>query len=150
MKPILFPSTATDFSTLGECRLPDAESCTVTEKLNGQYELEMVYPIDGRNYKEISDDMIIAVVPSDGAKKQAFRIYRHDATLDGKCVFNARHISYQLNYIPITPVSGTTANAQTMLNAIKNAAQTACPFTFWSDVSGATRGYVIRSPGGCL
>ena len=148
MKPILFPSTATDFSTLGVCALPDAESCTVTEKLNGQYELEMVYPIDGRNYKEISDDMIIAAVPSDGAKKQAFRIYRHDATLDGKCVFNARHISYQLNYIPITPVSGVTTNAQAMLNAIKNAAQTACPFTFWSDISGATRGYVIRSPGG--
>ena len=76
MKPILFPSTATDFSTLGECRLPDAESCTVTEKLNGQYELEMVYPIDGRNYKEISDDMIIGAVPSDGAKKQAFSAVR--------------------------------------------------------------------------
>ncbi len=47
MKPILFETGQTDFTTNGIGRLTDAISCKVTEERNGQYELHMEYPIDG-------------------------------------------------------------------------------------------------------
>ena len=83
MIPILFPKDAIQFNTLGLHRLPDAESCIVTEERNGEFELELVYPVDGLHYKDIEDDMIIVARPSDGGSKQAFRIYRHGLPLMG-------------------------------------------------------------------
>lgn len=99
MKPILFEKDATDFTTLGIARLPDCISCLVTESLQGEFELEMVYPVSGRMFEEITEDRIIVVPPSDGGSKQAFRIYRITTPIDGKVEISARHISYQLNYI---------------------------------------------------
>lgn len=147
MKPILFEKTATDFSTLGIARLPDAESCTVTEERNGAFELEMVYPVSGRYFSEITLDRIIVAVPHDGGDKQAFRIYAADASVDGRVKFYARHISYQLNFIPIAPVSGTAESAQDMLSALKNSAMADCPFSFESDIEGS-RSYDFKVPVG--
>ena len=76
MIPILFKSDATDFTTNGIGRLTDAIRCTVTEERNGQYELEMQYPMDGQYYSEIRTSSIIAAVPYDGAKIQAFQVYK--------------------------------------------------------------------------
>lgn len=137
MFPILFEKDATTFTSLGLYRLPDAISCTVTEERNGEFELELEYPITGAHFSEITEDRIIAAVPHDGGSRQAFRIYRHESTLAGTVVFFARHISYQLNFIPIDIVSGETASAQTMMEALAQAAQVACPFSFESDVSTA-------------
>lgn len=147
MKPILFEKDATDFSTLGIARLPDAERCTVTEERNGLYELEMVYPVSGRYFSEITLDRIIAVIPHDGGTKQAFRIYATDTTIDGRVTFYARHISYQLNFIPIMPLSGVSQSAQEMLTALKNAAQISCPFSVESDIEGE-RSYQVSVPVG--
>ena len=47
MKPILYPAAETEFSNNGLGRLSDAISCTVTEERNGQYELELTYPVAG-------------------------------------------------------------------------------------------------------
>ena len=54
MKPILFETGQTDFTTNGIGRLTDAISCKVTEERNGQYELHMEYPIDGHLMEEIT------------------------------------------------------------------------------------------------
>ncbi len=145
MKPILFEKDATDFETLGIARLPDAESCTVTEERNGAYELEMVYPVSGKYFSEITLDRILAAIPHDGGSRQAFRIYATDTTINGRVTFYARHISYQLNFIPINPVSGTAGNANALLSALKNAAMTNCPFSFESDISGS-RSYSFKTP----
>lgn len=136
MKPILFEKDATKFNTLGLSRLPDAEKCTVTEERNGAYELELVYPVSGRDFKEIELDRILVAVPHDGGNKQAFRIYAKEIGLDGHATYRARHISYQLNYIPIPAISGSVNNAQDFLYALKSAAQTTCPFYFESDIDG--------------
>ena len=44
MKPILFPSTATEFKTQGLGALSDAISCYVTEERNGEYSLRCNIP----------------------------------------------------------------------------------------------------------
>lgn len=138
MIPILFEKDATAFTSRGLYPLSDAISCTVTEERNGEYELEMLYPITGAHFNEITEDRIIAVIPHYGGTKQAFRIYRREAELNGEVIFRARHISYQLNFIPVDIVSGQTDSAQTMMVDIAAAAQTTQPFSFWSDVTTLT------------
>lgn len=136
MTPILFPKDATTFTTLGQARLPDAISCTVTEERNGQYELELVYPVTGNHFEEIAEDMIIVAIPHDGGTKQAFRIYRITTPINGQVTICARHISYQLNFIPVGATSGS-GTAQGMMGALKTAALENCPFSFQSDITGS-------------
>lgn len=135
MIPVLFDSKATDFSTNGLGRLTDAISCTVTEERNGSFELEMTYPIQGIHYLDISYSMIIVAKPSRKNTYQAFRIYEMSKPLDGQVTIKARHISYQLSYIPTVPFSADTAIGA--LNGLKNYATENCPFTFESDVTTA-------------
>lgn len=134
MVPLLFEADATDFSTRGLFALSDAISCTVTEERNGLFELELVYPTDGNHFSEITEDRLIVAFPHDNGTKQAFRIYRREGSLDGTVTFYARHISYQLSFIPVDLCSGQTDSAQTMMETLAQAAQVACPFSFESDI----------------
>lgn len=47
MIPCLYASMETKFDNNGIGKMADAHSCVVTEKRNGSFELEMVYPADG-------------------------------------------------------------------------------------------------------
>ena len=141
MIPILFNKTETTFTSNGLGRLSDAISCTVTEERNGQYELEMVYPLGGNLYDLIDTDMIIGAIPSVGASLQAFDIYAISRPLMGKVTIYARHISYRLSHIVTTganvAASGTACT--TALNSLKTnailASGQAFPFTFETDVT---------------
>lgn len=137
MVPLLFEKDATDFSTRGLFALSDAISCTVTEERNGLFELELVYPTDGNHFSEITEDRLIVAFPHENGTKQAFRIYRREGSLDGTVTFYARHISYQLSFIPVDLCSGQTDSAQTMMETLAQAAQVACPFSFESDITTA-------------
>lgn len=146
MIPILFKSDATDFTTNGIGRLTDAISCKVTEERNGQYELEMQYPMDGQYYSEIRTSSIIAVIPYDGAKIQAFQVYKISRALGGRVTINAQHISYRLNWIPVMPFSASSL-ADTLAKIQVNSAE-ANPFTFEADfTSTVSCGFTI--PTGC-
>ena len=76
MIPTLYTPGTTTFTTNGRGRLSDAISCYVEEKRNGSYELEMVYPVDGIHFSDITHSCIITAKPADGKDKQPFRIYR--------------------------------------------------------------------------
>ena len=146
MIPILFKSDATDFTTNGIGRLTDAISCTVTEERNGQYELEMQYPMDGQYYGEIKTSSIIAAIPYDGAKIQAFQVYKISRALGGRVTISAQHISYRLNWIPVMPFSASSL-ADTLEKIKVNSAE-ANPFTFEADfTSTVSCGFTI--PTGC-
>lgn len=146
MIPILFKSDATDFTTNGIGRLTDAISCTVTEERNGQYELEMQYPMDGQYYSEIRTSSIIAAIPYDGAKIQAFQVYKISRALGGRVTINAQHISYRLNWIPVMPFSASSL-ADTLEKIKVNSAENN-PFTFEADfTSTVSCGFTI--PTGC-
>ena len=53
MIPILYEIDETKFSTNGIGRLSEAISCTVTEKKNSDYTLELMYPVKGKYFKEL-------------------------------------------------------------------------------------------------
>ena len=139
MIPILFPKNETEFNTNGLGRFTEAISCKVTEERNGQYELEMVYPIDGKLYPMIETEMIIGAIPSVDASLQAFDIYRITKPINGKVTIFAQHISYRLLRIVTTGANISASNdaCQAALNSLKTNAILAtgqtCPFTFWTD-----------------
>ncbi len=133
MKPILFPSTATEFNTQGLGVLTDAISCTVTEERNGAFELTMQYPDTGVNFDEITDRCIIYAIPSPYRAPQPFRIYRITRPMDGIIMVYAQHITYDLSGVPLNPF--TAVNAPDALSKLSLNAAVDSPFTFWTDKS---------------
>lgn len=131
MIPILFPDTAEQFSSQGLGALSDAISCTVHEVLNGEYELEMEYPMDGIHYSEMTARCIIYAIPSPYRSPQPFRIYRQSRPLDGIVTFYARHISYDLSGVPVTPFS--SSGVVDALASIEQSWVVPCSFHFWTD-----------------
>ena len=142
MIPTLYAPGATTFTTNGRGRLSDAISCYVEENRNGSYELEMVYPVDGIHFSDITHSCIITAKPADGKDKQPFRIYRISSPIDGKVTINAEHISYQLTHIPVNPIETEQTACAQALQALKTNAAEPCPFTFWTDKSSQGSFYV--------
>lgn len=123
---------STTFDTLGlGALLPSL--CTVTEELNGMYELELTHPYDAQGkWKRIEEERILFA--STPAGRQPFRIYYVKPDMDGITV-RARHVFYDLldNICLSVNVSGTP---QAVLNAIKNGLASPMPFVFTTDMTG--------------
>lgn len=131
MKPILYPAGETQFRNNGIGRLADAVKCIVTEERNGQYELEMQYPITGTHYADILEERIIAARHDDSDDIQPFRIYKITRPMNGVVTVNARHISYQLSKVAVMPfVAGNCVEA---LSGLVQNGVGDCPFTMWTD-----------------
>lgn len=127
----LFETTSTEFVTNGLGNLPDAISCIVTEERNGQFELEMEYPIIGKRYGELSLRRIIVAKTNPYSDPQPFRIYEITKPINGISTIYAQHISYDLSGYPVAPFS-----AESVVNALvnmKKASVLNCPFTFSTD-----------------
>lgn len=138
MKPILFDSDETNFTSNGLGRL-ECISCVVTEERNGAYELEMEIALSGNHASEIGMNSIIGVIPHDDGDIQAFRVYEISKPINQRFTVYARHISYDLIKIPTMPFSvatGVSACADTLAGLKSHAVET-CPFDFWTDVTTA-------------
>ena len=96
MIPVLYPSTQLTYTTNGIGRLVDTISCIVTEDLNGIFELEMEYPVNGKYFSQIQSGGIIGVVYN--GKLQPFDINKVTVGLDGICTVNASHVSNRLAF----------------------------------------------------
>ena len=102
---------------MGKGAIPDAISCEVTEVLNGEYYLDMVYPVGGIRYNdfEVRDVILTPVVP-DGSILQPFRITDISKPLNGRVSIHANHISYDLSGYIIAPY--TSATNETVSNVL--------------------------------
>ena len=108
-------------------------SCTVTEELNGEYELEMVHHRDKfGKWKRIQNDLIICADTPRG--KQAFRIYRIKPDMESITV-NARHIFYDLlgNFIENAEIVNSTATGA--LSRINSSCAVDMGFTYLTDIT---------------
>ena len=135
MIPCLYASTEMKFNHNGIGKLADAQSCTVTEKRNGSYELKLVCPADGIHAEMLEEGNIILAKPSDTMQSQPFRIYKITTPIDGKLEVQARHISYQLNFITVSPFSVTGCVGA--MQGLKSHAASDCPFNVWTDVESS-------------
>lgn len=142
MIPRLYARSATTFTSMGICPLSDAVSCMVTEERNGQYTLEMVYPVSGQWFSEIKvDRIILAQAHESDTHPQPFRIESIEGDIGPTITINAVHISYQLNWIVAARQTLSSGTAQTnmrlvgLLNGVIG--QSTCPFSFYSDITGS-------------
>lgn len=135
--PILYSATETNFSSNGLGILGDCVSCEVTEEANGLFELVMQYPMGGIHYEDIADRSIIKAKADQFRDPQLFRVYAISKPMSGIVTISARHISYDLSGIPVSPF--TAGSVSLALADLKNNAVTDCPFNFWTDkdTSGA-------------
>jgi len=131
----LFNSEETEFETNGIGVLSDAETCEITEERNGEFELEMDYPINGRHYTDIGMRKIIVVKSNPYSVPQPFRIYSISKPIDGIVTINAEHISYDLSGYPVSEFSLEEPNTtiQNVFDEFKNKSIRECPFTFWTN-----------------
>lgn len=127
----LYSSEETEFVTNGLGSLSEAKSCVVTEEANGGFELEMVYPITGRRYKDLNVRNIIFAKPNPVDQPQPFRIYEISRPMNGMVTFYASHISYDLSGYPVKPF--TAENAVEAMAGLKENSVLEHPFDFWTD-----------------
>lgn len=132
MKPILYTADRTSFDDNGLGILSDAVSCKVTRELNGQYELEMRYPVEGIHYGEIALRSILRASASPDAVLQPFRIYRITPAMGGVATIYARHVAYDLGGYVVAPFAA--ADAPSAVAGIKSHALPAgMPFELSTD-----------------
>lgn len=136
MIPALFADGLTEAPAAGEIgigKLTDVLSCVVYREINGQYELEMEYPMSGVRYSEILHRRFLWVSPAQDEDPQLFRIYRITKPLRGIVTVNARHVSYDLEGYIREPFDATTV-VLAMANITQNTVPE-CPFEFSTDKS---------------
>lgn len=131
MIPILYNSTEKNFANNGLGGLAEATRCEVREARNGEYELEMEYPISGSLFSEIKQRRIIYAIHDDNKERQPFRIYRISKPINGVITVNARHVTYDLAKTTVAPFTAETLALT--LSRLKSNVITGTPFTFWTD-----------------
>lgn len=144
MKPVLYSSTETAFTSNGLGVLNDAISAVVREERNGAYELTMEYPADGIHFSDISARTIILAKPNPTDSPQPFRIYRITKPIGGIVTIYAQHISYDLSGVAVSPFSANTL-AEAIAKMQSNALPSDQPFTLTTDMNKGT-GLSITAP----
>ena len=127
----LFTQESTVFRSNGLGALPHAASCEVYEERNGEFELEMTYPITGKRYEELSLRRILVAKPNPFTDPQPFRIYHISKPINGLVTVSAQHISYDMSGYTVSPFEANSLSGA--LQQIKSKSVVTCPFTFWTD-----------------
>ena len=144
MIPILFSSKATTFTGRGLGLLADAISCKVIEERNGAFEMELVYPVDGLHYADITERSIIMAIPSPYRNAQPFRVYSMEQPINGVVTIKARHLSYDMTGIPVEPFTITGGIADIM-DEIDTNAPLNTGFSLQGDVTGSAT-FTLEKP----
>lgn len=144
---ILYEYTETAFTNNGLGCLNDATSCVVSETLNGEYELEMEYPVNGIHYSDIQLRRIIFAKPNSYDREQPFRIYSISKPIGGLVTVNAEHISYDMSGLPVRgAVEHYAWYVKDVFDHIKNNSVYPCPFTFSSDITEEKKAISLSKP----
>lgn len=130
MKPILYESNETAFTSNGLGRLQDCISCIVYEERNSLFECDFSYPVDGAHFDDIRCGRIITVTHDDSGDTQPFDIVSYSKPIEGIVTFHAVHISYRQSYLT---VSGSNINSLSDAFALFSTAQPENPFSYDAD-----------------
>jgi phage minor structural protein len=89
--------------------------------------------MDGIHFHDIVERSIIKAKLDQVRTPQLFRVYAISKPMSGIVSISARHISYELSGIPVSPFSAD--NVVSALQGLKENAVVDCPFDFWTDKS---------------
>lgn len=143
MFPTIHDYTANDLETQGFGALSDCISCEVTEELNGEFTLEMAYPLDGLHAEYLVPMNIIMAKPSHNQKVQPFRINQVKKSLSNSIKVYANHISYDLSGYPVRAAGSynSLADVLTAINSMTWSYGTATyhSFKFMTDMTSSAQ-----------
>jgi len=105
MFPTIHNYTGDTLKTQGYGALSDCISCEVTEVLNGEFTLELTYPLNGLHSEYLIPGNIIEVKPNHNQERQPFRISEVKKTFSNNIKVSANHISYDLSGYPVRAAS---------------------------------------------
>ncbi len=131
---ILFDHNEQAFTSNGLGALPDAASCVVTEERNGEYEVEMEYPLTGRHFHDIQKRRILYVKPNPYDDPQPFRIYSITKPINGIVTVHAAHLSYDTSGSIVKLFPADAGSASAAMSYLKNFSVPSTPFTFFTNV----------------
>ena len=114
MNPVLYKADERSFRTFGLGEISDAYKVTVTRERNGNYDLYIKYPVNGRFASIFKEEMKIKSDAGKRTKWQTFEINRIVKNSSEHIEIYARHISMRTSDITLKPVvkaSKVTAEA---------------------------------------
>ena len=132
---ILFDHNEQAFTSNGLGFLPDASSCLVTEERNGEYEVEMEYPLTGRHFGDIEKRRILFVKPNPYDDPQPFRIYSITKPINGIVTVHAAHISYDTSGSIVKLFPADAGSASAAMSYLKNYSIPSTPFSFFTNAA---------------
>lgn len=131
---VLFDYNEQAFTSNGLGALSDAASCTVTEERNGEYEVEMEYPLTGSHFRDIQKHRILYVKPNPYDDPQPFRIYSITKPINGIVTVHAAHLSYDTSGSIVKLFPADAGSASAAMSYLKNFSVPSTPFTFFTNV----------------
>lgn len=145
----IYTEDTTSFNNNGLGFLTDVLSANVTDTLNGIYNLNIEYLVDGNLAEYLKEGNIIKTKVADGTY-QLFRIKK--TSKDFKTIkVMAQHIFYDLNDNFINNTYPVNLSAQPFLQHILDNTNFANSFTAFSDITDTkTARYVRRNPVSCI
>lgn len=114
MNPVLYRADERSFRTFGLGEISDAYKVTVTRERNGNYDLYIKYPVNGRFASIFKEEMKIKADAGKRTKWQTFEINRIVKNSSEHIEIYARHISMRTSDIALKPIvkaSNITAEA---------------------------------------
>lgn len=131
---VLYDHDEEAFTSNGLGALPDAASCIVTEARNGEYEVEMEYPLTGSHFRDIQKRRILYVKPNPYDDPQPFRIYSITKPINGIVTVHAAHLSYDTSGSIVKLFPADAGSASAAMSYLKNFSVPSTPFTFFTNV----------------
>nr|DAU02291.1 MAG TPA: tail protein [Caudoviricetes sp.] len=131
---VLYDHDEEAFTSNGLGALPDAASCVVTEERNGEYEVEMEYPLTGSHFHDIQKRRILYVKPNPYDDRQPFRIYSITKPINGIVTVHAAHLSYDTSGSIVKLFPADAGSASAAMSYLKNFSVPSTPFTFFTNV----------------
>lgn len=122
----------------------EANSCTITEELNGIYEAEIEMLATDKHFNELSVGGLLQLEVNEAKDKQIFRIYYISKPINQVVQIKAQHITYDLNKIPVKPF--TAKGAVNAKNGMINNIIGTYPFTMTTDITNNTSVFTLDIP----
>lgn len=135
MRPILYEQNERIFDTNGMGVLHDTISAEVTEVRNGEFELELKYPVGGEWAQALTQNRYILVKPNDYDEPHAFRIYEVEKEADSNQItVKAVTKTDELSGNVIKPLSIKSAIPSAAWEQLRRIAVDPIDYNFISDI----------------
>lgn len=118
-------------------------SCTVTEELNGIYELDFTVNVNDKHYNDLKNSGLVKVTVGDGSE-QIFRIYKIDEPINMISSVHCQHITYDLSKVVVKPFAAT--GAVNIKNQLVSNMLGSYPFSTWTDITNTTSTFTNDIP----